>query len=212
MRPVKIGPAICLALIVAPVSAIAEPAALVLEVSGRVMPPVAAFDEVDAGTRLVLDPGSTLVLEHYAGCEAVIVTGGSVSVGFDGLGIDGGEIVERRPLECAAVVALAADTVTAGVVLRSLRNPAVSVALAPEIVIAGAPTDIDRLRIERDGQEIATLSVRSGRVDWPEGGLFLSDGARYRLVLLGEATVRQVEVVADRDGPERVVLRASPEE
>ena len=211
MRPVKIGPALCLALMLAPVSATAEPAALVLEVSGGVTPSVAAFDEVDAGTRLVLDPGATLVLEHYKGCEAVIVTGGSISVGSDGLGVDGGEILARRPIECAAVVALDFDTITAGVVLRSLRIP-VPVALAPTIMVAGAPPGVDRLRIERDGHEVATLPVRSGRVGWPEDGLFLTDGAQYRLVLLGEAAERQVDIVADRDGPERVVLRASPDE
>lgn len=211
MRRKKIGPAIVLGLLLAPVSATAEPAALVLEVSGPVTPPLAAFNEIDAGALLVLDPGTTLVLEHYRACEAVIVTGGSVSVVSDGVDIDGGLMVERRPLECAAVVALATDTVTAGVVLRSLPNP-VPVALAPIIVIAGATTRIDRLRIERDGREITTLPVRSGRVDWPDGGLFLSDGAQYRLVLLGAPARLRVDIVADRDGPERIVLRASPEE
>ena len=61
-------------------AAAGAPAALVTEVGGDVAPAVGIYDEIDAGTELSLGQGATLVIEHYASCEAAKVTGGVVGV------------------------------------------------------------------------------------------------------------------------------------
>lgn len=208
---------ICCCLLLVPAAAAAEPAALVLEVQGEVSPPVEPFDELAAGATLTLEPGAVVTLEHYATCEEATARGGSVVVGAGALDLSAAEGSTRRPVDCPQLVRLSEATVNAGVVLRSAApvepaGPAQTVGLAPAIVIAGGAPGIDRMIVERDGREVVTLPVLMGQVDWPEGTLFLSDGARYRLTLIDGRASYRVEVIADGDAPGRVVLRLSPSE
>ena len=204
-------------LLIAPVAAVAEPVALVLEVQGEIEPPVEPFAELEPGALLTLSPGAAVTLEHYASCEEVTARGGTVGVGARGLDLSAASDVARRPVDCPQLVRLSEAHVNAGVVLRSVTSagdagPAQTVGLAPTIIVAGGKPGIDRMMIERDGREVVTLPVLERQVDWPEGTLFLSDGARYRLTLSDGLASHTVDVIADGNAPGRVVLRLSPAE
>lgn len=180
--------------------------ALVTDVAGDVTPAVGLFDEIEVGTGLTLGPGARLTIEHYASCEVVTMIGGSVVVRAAGLDLRSAEVAGRADAPCPEAVALRAEeTVTAGVALRGAGPPAVP--LAPEIVVAGGGAGFDSMRVERDGHLVAALPVRAGRVHWPEGRLFLTDGGTYDLVLAGPAGEHRAGVVADRDAGGRTVLR-----
>ncbi len=183
------------------------PGALVTDVSGEVRPAVDLFDEVGIGTELELGAGARLTLEHYASCEAVTMVGGSVVVRETGLDLARAAVAGRAELPCAHAVTLSPeDEITASVVLRGSGLPRVP--LVPEIVVAGGGAGYDLLRIERrGGREVATLRVRAGRAEWPEGRLFLTDRTAYVLVLSGPAGEHRADVLADRGGGGRTVLR-----
>lgn len=188
-------------------AAAGAPAALVTEVGGDVAPEVGIYDEIDAGTELSLGQGATLVIEHYASCEAAKVTGGVVGVLAKELDLTRAAVAERWDADCPEAVSLReGDMVGAGIVLRSVDRPP-RIPLAPDIVVAGGGAGFDSMRIERDGEVIRTLPVRAGKVDWPEGRLFLTDQGSYLLVLAGPAGEHRAKVVADRAADGLTVLR-----
>ncbi len=194
-------------LLVAAPSAWSAPAALVTDLAGQVTPAVGVFDEVDAGTELSLGKGSTLVVEHYASCEAAKVTDGVIGVRSDGFDLSRAQVAERWKIDCPETVSLhQGEMIGAGIVLRSADRPQ-RIPLAPEIVVAGGGAGFDSLRVERDGQLVWTLPVRHGRVDWPKGQRFLTDQGAYLLVLAGPAGEHHARVVADRGAAGRTVLR-----
>jgi hypothetical protein len=200
------GVLLMLLLAPAPVAA-GAPAALVTEIGGDVAPEMGIYDEIDAGTELSLGQGSTLVIEHYASCEAARVTGGVVGVLANGLDLSRAAVAERWKADCPAAVSLReGDMVGAGIVLRSVDRPP-RIPLAPDIVVAGGGAGFDSMRIERDGELVWTLPVRAGKVDWPEGRLFLTDQGSYLLVLAGPAGEHRAKVVADRAAHGLTVLR-----
>ncbi len=183
------------------------PAALVTDVGGQVTPAVGAFDEVDAGTELSLGSGSTLVIEHYASCEAAKVTEGVVGVRADGLDLSRASVAERWKVDCPEVVTLhQGEMIGAGIVLRSADRPT-RVPLAPDIVVAGGGSGFDSLSVEQEGKLVWTIPVRGGHVDWPKGPRFLTDQGTYLLVLTGPAGEHRAKVVADRSAAGRTVLR-----
>jgi hypothetical protein len=194
-------------LVLAAPAAWSAPAALVTDVAGQVTPAVGAFDEVDAGTELRLGQGSTLVIEHYASCEAAKVTAGVIGIGADGLDLSRATVAERSGIDCPEAVTLhQGEMIGAGIVLRSADRPT-RVPLAPDIVIAGGGSGFDSLRVEQDGRPVWTVPVRGGRVDWPEGRRFLTDQGSYLLVLTGPAGEQSAKVRADRAAAGRTVLR-----
>jgi hypothetical protein len=193
-------------LVLAATPALAGPAALVTDVSGAVSPPVGLFHEVDAGTELTVERGASLTIEHYASCEAATVTGGPVVVAEWGLDLGRADVAERAEVDCPAAIALrTGEMIGAGIVLRGANQPRIP--LAPEIVIAEGGTGFESMRIERGGDPVRTLPVRAGRVEWPAGGLFLTDRATYVLVLSGPAGEHRARVVADREANGLTVLR-----
>jgi hypothetical protein len=204
----RLGRALLVLFLAATPAVAAAPVALVTDVSGEVSPAVGLFHELEAGTELTLGAGAGLTVEHYATCEAVTVTGGSVLVRETGLDLERADVAGRTALPCAQTATLAPqqDTVNAGVLLRGVAVLP-RVPLVPQIVVAGGGAGFDILRVERDGRAVAALPVRAGRVEWPEGGLFLTDQAAYVLVLAGPAGEHRARVVADRGAVGRTVLR-----
>jgi hypothetical protein len=192
-------------LVAAMPAAAGEPGALVTDVSGEVAPAVQLFSEVETGTELTLGQGARLTLENYASCEAATLTGGSVVVGEIGLDLARADVAGRVEMPCAQAVTLRTEVAGAGIVLRGAGPP--NVPLSPQIVVAGGGAGFDSMRVMRDGRTVWTVPVRAGRVEWPEGRLFLTDGGTYLLVLDGPAGEHHARVVADRYVDGRTVLR-----
>src|SRR5690625_2024821 len=66
---------------------------------------------------------------------------------------------------------------------------------------------VNDLRIERDGEEVATLAIVDGRSLWPEGARELQAGERYDLILSDGEEAHRMEVLTDGDARARLVVR-----
>lgn len=207
----KMARTIVLALLLSPAIAVAEPVALVLDVTGDVSPTLRAFDEIDADTKLTLAEGASVTIEHYAICEQVTIGGGTLLVGEKALDLDDAQSVARRPVECPEVVQLPVEKVNAGVIVRDVslawkRDVTPRIGLAPSILVPGRD-GVNDLRIERDGEEVATLAIIDGRSLWPEGARELQAGERYDLILSDGEEAHRMEVLTDGDARARLVVR-----
>lgn len=160
--------------------------ALVLDVSGTVEPAVAPFSDVAPGTELWLGSGATVIISHYAVCEEVTVTGGTIRVGQSGLSIKGEQRIDRQPVECVDRLSLTAtDLTNAAVVTRSL-NIKPTIGLAPEFVLAGQlDPRYDLVRVMQGRTVVAVLPVAGRRVVWPADLPTLTDGADYTFFVSG---------------------------
>lgn len=179
-----------------PVSVMASPAALVLDVSGSIEPPVALFDEVDDGTVLHLDAGATLTLSHYASCQEVALEGGTVSVGAEKLVVEGGRVLTLATVACPDRIDLAgAEQVNMGVALRAITSARI-MAPAPEFVLVGAwGRQFDTIDVTDGDGTVTTLAVTDGRAAWPEDQAPLATGTSYHVVLHGpDAPPRTIEI------------------
>lgn len=186
-----------------------EPAALVLDVQGSVEPKVALYDEVGDGTVLTLAKGARLTISHYGACEEVAVTGGTVSVGIDKLGLDNSEVQSRTSVQCPdQIVMAAADLINMAVTLRSAKKVKV-MAPAPEFVLPGAwGKQFDKLDLYGDGGLVTTVPVSGGHASWPAAQAPLTVGGTYVVVLNGPGArqhAARIEVTAD--SPSMTVLK-----
>ena len=178
-----------------------EPAALILDVSGQVEPEVALYDELGDGTVLKLGSDAKLTISHYGACEEVALTGGTVSIERDKLGIEGSQIESRSPVQCPdQVVMAAADLINMAVTLRSAKKTKV-MAPSPEFVMPGAwGKQFDKLDIYGDGGQVATLAVSGGHAAWPADKQPLTVGQSYVVVLNGPGAQQhaaRIEVTGD---------------
>ena len=188
-----------------PVAAIAaEPAALVLDVSGTIQPEVALYDEVVDGTVLQLGNNAHLTLSHYGICEEVAITGGTVSIGLENLDLEGSQVESRTRVQCPDSITMsAADLVNMSVTLRSARKTRV-MAPTPDFVIAGKwGRQFDRLDVHGKGGRMATMSVVDGRASWPADAQPLAIGETYVVVLNGPGAQQhaaRIEVTGEPQG------------
>ena len=201
--------ALALATLVASPALAGEPAALVLDVQGSVEPQVALYDEVGDGTVLKLGEGASLTISHYGACEEVAVTGGTVSIGIDKLGLDQSQIRSRTAVQCPdQIVMAAADLINMAVTLRSAKKVKV-MAPTPEFVLPGAwGKQFDKLDIY-GGDVPISVPVVGGHAVWPAELPPLTVGETYVIVLNGSAAQQhaaRIEVTAD--SPTMTVLKA----
>jgi hypothetical protein len=187
--------------VLASTPALAGPAALVLDVSGTVEPEVGLYDEVAEGTVLKLGDGAMLTISHYGACEEVALTGGTVSVGADELGIEGSEIRSRAPVQCPdQVVMSAADLINMAVTVRAVRM-AKLMAPQPEFVLARPwGRQFEKLDVYGKDGQLATLPVSDGHAVWPAALPPLVVGETYVVVLNGPGAQQhaaRIEVTAD---------------
>ena len=198
-----------LALCLGTIPAVAEETgALVIDVVGEVSPAVDAFEDVAPGTVLALGAGAELTISHYRACEEVTLAGGRVTVGMDGLELDGTETLAREAVDCPSNVALAvSDTASATVIVRNFEELP-RVPISPSIVLIGENAGkFNSMTLRRENQVITSLDIVNRQVQWPAEGLYLSNRTKYELVLAGDEGEFAAEVVADRRTDARVVLR-----
>lgn len=181
-----------------------EPAALVLDVSGPVEPEIGLYEEVGDGTVLKLGTNSRLTLSHYGICEEVTLSGGTLSVSTDKLGIVGGEVLGRNAVQCPdQVVMAAADLINMSVTLRSSRKSRVMPS-SPDFVLAGAwGKKFDRIDVHGADGRVATIPVVGGHGAWPIDTPPLEVGSAYVVVLNGPGAQQhaaRIEVTEDTQG------------
>jgi hypothetical protein len=182
----------------------ADPAALILDVSGSVEPEVGVYDEVSDGTVLKLDSDAHLTLSHYGICEEVAVIGGTVSVGKKNLDLEGSQVESRTRVQCPdTIVMSAADLVNMSVTLRSAKQKRV-MAPTPDFVLAGQwGRQFDRLDVHGKAGRMATMSVSDGHAAWPGDAQPLTIGETYVVVLNGPGAQQhaaRIEVTGEPQG------------
>ncbi len=182
----------------------AEPAALVLDISGQVDPEVGLFDEVADGTVLKLGKDAHLTLSHYGICEEVALVGGTVSIGREKLDLEGSQVESRTPVQCPdTIVMSAADLVNMSVTLRSAKQARV-MAPTPDFVLAGKwGKQFDRLDVHSKSGRMATMSVSDGQASWPEDVAPLTVGETYVVILNGPGAQQyaaRIEVTGEPQG------------
>lgn len=201
--------AVALSALVAIPAMAGDPAGLILDVRGKVEPNVSVYDEVDGGTVLKLANDATVKISHYAACEEVSVTGGTIVVGKDKLGVSGAKIRSHMPVRCPDQIVMAsADLVNMAVTLRSVRKVRV-MAAAPSFVLPGSWgrqfTSIDVL--SKAGR-MASIPVVSGRATWPADVPPLALGASYVIVLNGPGVQQQAaRIDVSADSPSLTLLK-----
>jgi hypothetical protein len=146
------------------------PAALILDISGAVSPPVQRHTEVPGRTSLALDAGGRLTFVHYRTCRVVTVTGGTVRILATHFETEGGRIESDRQRPCPRQQKLPM-TVSAGpgaLVTRSISQPRLPVLTPqPRIVLVGSAAS----RITE-----GRCTPQSGGPDQPAHPLTIRDG------------------------------------
>lgn len=181
-------------------SAEEPPAAMVMAVSGKTSPPVAAMSEIASGAKLQLDPGTELIVLDYARCKMVTVSGGSLTVTrFDFM--TDGKIVGEVDSPCPRFHQLSASAggaVAGAVVMRGGLGSVPRWPLEREIVLAGGGADkLKAAAIYAEGRPDAPLvqfAVADNRARLPEKAPPLAVNQRYLLRLTMDGQPQPVDI------------------
>ncbi|HUI17046.1 MAG TPA: hypothetical protein VL244_05230 [Alphaproteobacteria bacterium] len=111
------------------------PGGLVLDVSGKVEPPVARFAQVRAPATIEVAPDAKLTFIYYPTCRVVTLAGGTLKVGALAMEVVGGRIELDEVRTCPQQQKLAYGNVAA-MVLRDVQQP-YAIPARPTIVLAG---------------------------------------------------------------------------
>ncbi|MEL7469161.1 MAG: hypothetical protein AAFN27_11950 [Pseudomonadota bacterium] len=192
--------------------AAADPRALVTDVIGNTIPEIFAFDEIDAGTTIVLDDSAELRLTFYPTCEDITVRGGEVAIFDAHMTIEGdGELLEYIEGECPTAVKLTeSDIINAAVISRAQnaqKDPEISP--RPVIGVGGAGSQRFHTIIVTGGRGVRIempIVLRKGI--WPADAEPLQHGKKYGIAIVGDdIKPRVAKVIANSDAPELLVLR-----
>lgn len=184
LRRLKRGGACLIACLVAAPAA-AEPAALVLEVSGEVEPALLAFSEIEAGTDITLAEDARLSIVHYGTCKILTLVGGSLRVDENRYLIGRSRVETERAQGCPRQVALEGEGSAAGVLMRGGDEDALpAMPLRPSFVFAGAEASaVARVEILVAGEPVVSLGMEGRRAAWPEDAPDLEAGTVYAVAI-----------------------------
>lgn len=165
--------------------AMAEPAALVLEVSGETEPALLAFSEIEAGTDITLAEDARLGIVHYGTCKILILVGGSLRVDQNRYLIGRSRVETERTQDCPRQVALEGEGSAAGVLMRGRDEDAVpAMALRPSFIFVGGEADaVAGVEILAEGEPVASMGVEGRRAAWPEDAPDLVSGTVYAVAI-----------------------------
>lgn len=188
----------------APASA-ADAVALIMSVSGKVSPDVAAYSEIAPETSLDLGADGRISFVHYPSCRQVTVVGGKLVFGPAEVQVDGGTIEREAPQKCPKKMSIkVASGQAAAVRFRSLSIPTDRLSLKPACVLVGAKArDFAEARVLQNDKAVATIRMNGPAFSWPAGTASLQDGQRYKLVLSSAkpgVDTQEVEFLAAKDG------------
>jgi len=146
-------------------------AALVMELSGVTTPQLVVHREVAAGTKIAIKPGARLALLHYATCDIVSFSGGTVTVTTQGLQAAKATVQGKVPGPCPRLHQISLHGPKAqggGTVARFGGRPRQSeAALVPSdgaVVITGA-----------EAAKALWVDVRDGERKVVQGGFRIRD-------------------------------------
>jgi hypothetical protein len=200
MRVGAVAAALLLSSLSMPALADDSPAALVMAISGKTTPPLAAMSEIRSGAKLQLDPGTELTVLDYARCKMVTVNGGSLTITrFDFMA--DGKIVGEVDAPCPRFHQLSASAggaVAGGVVMRGALGSVQRWPLEREIVIAGGGADkLKAAVVYADGRldaPVVQLAVAGTRARFPDRAPPLTVNERYVLRLTIEGEPQPVDI------------------
>jgi hypothetical protein len=207
---------------------LAEPVALVLEKSGKTIPDLQPYSEIQNNTGVALPAGGKLVFMHYRTCETVTVSGGAVKFsgqGFDLAGTASKSVVKgtcSRKVKCTSqggcemAGAMLRGGSTRGGEERLVRVESVAVSAYPTFLLIGKRgEDFASVRVAKEGKTILEAALEGRQFVWPSSAAPLVPDATYELTLMprskeGEpVTVKILTMVPDvkPDQGELLVLR-----
>ncbi|MEM9060634.1 MAG: hypothetical protein AAGD13_09245 [Pseudomonadota bacterium] len=193
-------------------AAAADPRALVTDVIGTTTPEIFAFDEIDAGTTIVLGASSEVRLTFYPTCEDVAVRGGEIAIFDTHMTIEGdGELLEYIEGNCPSAVKLTeSDIINAAVISRAMNvriDPEIS--LRPVVGVGGANAGAFHTIIVTGSRGMRVAMPIVGRKGvWPADAEPLKNGKKYGIAIIGDTVKPRVaKVIANSDAPELLVLR-----
>ena len=198
--------------------AVAPPAALVMAISGAVMPEIAVMSEIPSDVSLKLAPAAELTFLHYGRCKLVTVSGGTLTVTRQDYFGDA-KILSETPGPCPHIQQLNAGTegtVAGGLVMRGLEA-APRWPLNPELIIAGAGTDrLTAAAIYAEARleaPLVRLEQSAHHARFPADAAPLPANERYvlRLTLAGRTQPVDLPFIgAPPNGPSVLVVLRGP--
>lgn len=189
-------------------AAAADAVALIMSVSGKVTPEVAAYSEITPETSIDLGKDGRISFVHYPSCRQVTVLGGKLIFGPQEVDVDGGTIERESPQKCPKKMSIkVASGQAAAVRTRSFSLtsiPTERLSDRPSCVVLGAMAgDYNEARVVLNDKAVATIKMKGPVFKWPAKAAALEDGQRYKLQLVSKtpgAEMREFEFVAAKDG------------
>jgi hypothetical protein len=174
--------------------------ALVLEVSGGRIAGIEPYREVVADTTVTVPAGVRFVFQHYGSCRRFTLVGGVATFRSGGVDFAGGARPSDVRVACPHKVTLKEDGASAGVLMRSIGPPRITVSPRPDFAIVGprAP-EFSGLRVKHGNEVILEQTVVTGSASrWPQGAPALAAAENYDLELLPVAADRKPVVIRFR--------------
>jgi hypothetical protein len=174
--------------------------ALVLEVSGGRITGIEPYREVAADTTVTVPAGVRFVFQHYGSCRRFTLVGGVATFRRDGVDFTGGARPSDVRVACPRKVTLKDDGASAGVLMRSIGPPRLTVSPRPDFAIIGPrAAEFSALRVTRGSEIVLEQTVVTGSASrWPQDAPPLAAAANYDLELLPAAADRKPVVIGLR--------------
>jgi hypothetical protein len=165
----------------------AEPAGIVIAVSGDTDPPLSAMAEIPDGVQINLKGEARLTFLHYSLCKIAVVAGGTVTLSRSNF-VSDGRIESEKDEACPRVFSMSeasdANRSTGGAVIRGALTPP-HWSTSAEFIFTGpkASTITAAVIIPSDspGQPPIQLQIAGGRGRQPAGAAPLKPGGHYTL-------------------------------
>jgi hypothetical protein len=174
--------------------------ALVLEVSGGRIAGIEPYREVVADTTVTVPAGVRFVFQHYGSCRRFTLVGGGATFRSGGVDFAGNARPSDVRVACPHKVTLKDDGASAGVLMRSIGPPRVTISSRPDFAIVGPrAAEFSGLRVKRGNELILEQTVITGSASrWPQDAPPLAAAANYDLELLPLAADRKPVVIGLR--------------
>ena len=160
------------------------------------------FREIPPDTTVTVPAGARFVFQHYRACRKYVLEGGTITVRADGVESSGGARLSDTRVTCPRTIKLKDDGAPAGVVMRSIGPPPITISARPDFVIVGPRAgEISALRIRRGTEVIVDNLAATGRTfRWPQGTSPLAADTAYEVELLRAGAPRPAIVLGVRTG------------